>query len=695
MSAYHRDASNPDEDSDDTDNSYCEMAATMHAPLPTPGARSSRTTNSRRRMKVDDTDNSNDSSDSGSELSDLVEWPLAEATASSTNAETADEPPLAASTNLRRTLRSVRLKTTNEGDDNDQGTSSEKETSGSPSVAVKTQQPSDDVTTTTENGDQAMGTPIRTRSGRRIPRASAAPPRRRNVKRESLDEVTDPVDLTIVDNALETLAQERKATQDRLLNKALFGSKKKRSLHPVARGPRRIIKVIEEKAPSLPQDVHVAIINASCKAIGRESEDDSDDREEEIADQAYDSDIPLMLYMERIQDLENVLNQLPGHQRFALQAQRHLKEKLDLDEIPAYFTDVPLVALQEDMEQVKSEETVEDLTYEKATDSYHSLFCVQCSTFDCPFHQLEDKEDPSTCKDLAMEAAMAALYDERRAVKTRDVFARMDTPYSSRFVESPSFADAQPLSLRSQFALSRMQLIFQSSGGNTESLQAALGGRYSREDFHDLPSTPVTILNKNAIKKPSSRKMPPSVERRIMTEAVDKGFFFPCSHEGMCSDKNKDCSCVELNQLCTKQCIWGKFSANLFTGCDCTGGCKTTFRSDDGELKNLKCTCALAAIECDPEICNCRSCQNQKITKHRDKRFLIAPSTILGAGTGLFTRYAIAKDDFVAEVSEQPFCLVFSHGAFSHQVLCFPLSLLSVRGALQQGRRQHRESLLF
>ena len=225
-------------------------------------------------------------------------------------------------------------------------------------------------------------------------------------------------------------------------------------------------------------------------------------------------------------------------------------------------------------------------------------------------------------------------------------------PDPSLVADDHDFSEGQPLSFRSQFIMSRMKMIFEGSGGTEDSLRAALGGRYSGIDFDDLPATPMTILNKNALRKPSSRQMPVAVQRRIMTEVTEKEFFYPCYHEGKCIDGNADCACVQHKQLCTEQCIWGKYSANLLTGCDCKSGCKTEFQVNKREMKKLTCPCALAAAECDPRLCKCRNCQNQKMTNHRVKKFVIAPSTIPGAGTGLFTKYKIAKDDFVGEVSK-------------------------------------------
>ena len=130
--------------------------------------------------------------------------------------------------------------------------------------------------------------------------------------------------------------------------------------------------------------------------------------------------------------------------------------------------------------------------------------------------------------------------------------------------------------------------------------------------------------------------------------------FTPCVHAGPCNQQNTACSCIEQVHFCTKHCMWGYQSPNLFPGCRCKNGmCRTH-----------ACPCYASKRECDPDLChNCgagtcprdvsppvsQSCRNDNITMRRHKHLLVAESGIEGAGWGLFTKEAIKKNDFIQE----------------------------------------------
>jgi hypothetical protein len=464
--------------------------------------------------------------------------------------------------------------------------------------------------------------------------------------------------IVAINATTDTLALERKVEQDKLLKKALLGTRKKKvSKRHKPRGKYvRVVSPTSEYVPSIASEMHTLMINASSKAIGTEDHSSDEDlhhmEDLEIQQQAENKGISLLVYRQKLEDIEKVLSILSLNQRYNVQVHDYLEERFSPVDIPNQYRNFPAEKLQEDLEQLHSEGTPM-ITYEEVTDSYHRFGCVQCATFDCLFHQLEDDTNPMTLRVLAMEAAVAVLHDEDRmktkAISTNDVFSFLDTPTSTHIRDQACFE--QELSHPMQFALSRLKLIFENSGGDVESLNAALGGRYSKADLYNLPGTPMAKLNKNHIKRPgASRKMPLTVKKHIQLGPVDKDFFFPCSHEGKCSENNLECSCMQNHQLCTKDCVWGKYGANLFKGCGCKKGCKSVFNV--GGYRKSACHCALANIECDPDICGCKGCQNQSMTNHRHKQFFLAPSTIHGAGWGLFTKYSISKDDFVGEVSD-------------------------------------------
>ena len=138
----------------------------------------------------------------------------------------------------------------------------------------------------------------------------------------------------------------------------------------------------------------------------------------------------------------------------------------------------------------------------------------------------------------------------------------------------------------------------------------------------------------------------------------DQRLFKPCSHTGPCTKNNAECFCIAHGQICTKQCVWGKYGVNKFKGCQCTDGCQRSQFAENSRgamVAYSLCDCIVNNRECDPELCRC-SCstdqRNMQIAKRRDQRrnLFIAPSTILNAGWGLFSKRKIHGLELVAEV---------------------------------------------
>jgi len=127
--------------------------------------------------------------------------------------------------------------------------------------------------------------------------------------------------------------------------------------------------------------------------------------------------------------------------------------------------------------------------------------------------------------------------------------------------------------------------------------------------------------------------------------------FIPCDHEGPCSEEN--CSCVKNAFFCTKHCVWGEKSRNFFRGCACKGG----------KCGTKSCACFAAKRECDPDLCRTcgactdppnqparnQRCRNDNIGMRRHCHLLLAKSTIENAGWGIYTKNALKKGDFVHE----------------------------------------------
>ena len=127
--------------------------------------------------------------------------------------------------------------------------------------------------------------------------------------------------------------------------------------------------------------------------------------------------------------------------------------------------------------------------------------------------------------------------------------------------------------------------------------------------------------------------------------------FVPCAHDGPCTKEN-GCTCVFNDHFCSKYCACPQSCTIAFPGCRCKGVCAT-----------LQCPCFSAGRECDPDLCGMcgsdirpgaanecdRSCRNSTIQLGDHKHLMLAPSLILGAGWGIFTKKAIPKDEYIHE----------------------------------------------
>lgn len=121
----------------------------------------------------------------------------------------------------------------------------------------------------------------------------------------------------------------------------------------------------------------------------------------------------------------------------------------------------------------------------------------------------------------------------------------------------------------------------------------------------------------------------------------------PCHHAGKCTIEN-GCSCVRVDNLCTKHCACPENCVHRFPGCRCAPGLCCT----------KQCQCFYASWECDPDLCkSCRCdnvddpdavmCKNISIQRGFQKKLSIGTSQV--AGWGCFAEEDIAKNEFISE----------------------------------------------
>uniref|UniRef100_A0A7S2JVJ5 Uncharacterized protein n=1 Tax=Leptocylindrus danicus TaxID=163516 RepID=A0A7S2JVJ5_9STRA len=332
-----------------------------------------------------------------------------------------------------------------------------------------------------------------------------------------------------------------------------------------------------------------------------------------------------------------------------------------------------------------------ELPYADLCDSFRSLFCRRCFSYDCNMHGNLEKPDVDVMADLALAKEQEGGWHVRSDGDSKKNQSNLNTVESKEnrsfnnlnekeLTEGSLKNDAdelcndlqsktgvtttdEPLSPLTRSICARAYTIFK---GGTQKMGHVLDA--------DIPTVARFCENRgfqeknvmlcheivdsskkrkkgnkgNAFHK-SMRHYNPAWLKRV-TEAEIFPLFTPCIHEGQCNEKN--CSCVENAFFCTKHCIWGSKSRNFYRGCACESKCTTN-----------SCSCYAAKRECDPDLCkHCgaccdepnkpatkQRCRNDNLSMRRHQRLLIAESSIKDAGWGLFTKYALKKGDFIQE----------------------------------------------
>jgi hypothetical protein len=335
------------------------------------------------------------------------------------------------------------------------------------------------------------------------------------------------------------------------------------------------------------------------------------------------------------------------------------------------------------------------LPYETLMDSFRSLFCRRCFTYDCNLHgNINNVKGSDLQGELAFENEQEQywekIFDDKgrweRLINTKAADRNLCIPcqpnHSSsekpRSIDDHYSNNAATNSVASASAnqnssdltslqksiCSRAFLIF---NGNINEMSKAMGADplavafYVKE--HNIHiNSPVHLTedyHKRKVKGDLKNSQFYSMKNynTLWLKRVEKAksnqfcLLYPCDHNGLCNEMN--CSCIDNAWFCTKHCIWGGKSRNFFRGCACKAG----------QCKTRSCSCFASMRECDPDLCHScgtcsdppnkpavlQSCRNDGISMRRYAHLLIGKSTIDGAGWGAFTKHALAKGDYICE----------------------------------------------
>ncbi|VDN06654.1 unnamed protein product [Thelazia callipaeda] len=300
----------------------------------------------------------------------------------------------------------------------------------------------------------------------------------------------------------------------------------------------------------------------------------------------------------------------------------------------------------------------------RALHSFQLLLCSRCLTYDCLIHGVNSSEtevrrrrgitNVEPCGSQCFKHLLGEMEEAKRlcttpsSSKTINAFLNIKIESVSLTEQQESMFNALRRTYKNDFCKLAEVLNLLVQNAPPKSCRDLYA--YS---FCASPLSPRADLSPNSPPKKKKNLKDQHRTFRAVKWAKTEGkvgnthVYEPCSHPGICSTEN-NCSCVSVDNLCTKFCRCGEQCKYRFPGCRCAPGlCRTK-----------QCQCFYANWECDPDVCksckcdvlddpNVATCKNVAMQRGLQKKLVIAPSQV--AGWGCFAGEDIEKNDFISE----------------------------------------------
>jgi hypothetical protein len=396
-------------------------------------------------------------------------------------------------------------------------------------------------------------------------------------------------------------------------------------------------------------------------------------------------DETLLVIKRRLEERDMVVNGDTAKERSQLQTSLNESLALIMDEYLDRIHERYQLLFVKDKKDEKQEPTIkkpkEITSYLVAIDTYRTLLCRRCFTYDCNSHGNLSKPNLDLQGELAVRKELEGFWDEAKSKSEAEKKATNDneemedgrkeaakaaaievdargTKRAHDEITDPVIAAFTPTD---RFLCERAFLIFQ---GDVDKIAVVLGAPQTLvEDYitsANLKCKQYETVKEDIVNEAKKRKKKKNLEKSMnnynlawlkrVEDAEIHPMFIPCDHDGACSEEN--CSCIRNAFFCTKHCVWGLKGRNFFRGCACKGRCTTG-----------SCSCFAAKRECDPDLCkSCdactdppnlpatqQRCRNDNIGMRRHCHLLLGQSSIADAGWGIYAKRALKKGDFVHE----------------------------------------------